>query len=474
MTEKLFLFSIGENLFAVELNRVEEVLKVPELFKVPLTPEYIAGVANFRGRFIPVIDLHQKLFNRAPAVPSKELVVCNLGEYVGFLVTSREGIVAMSEENFKETSEELIRGIYIENDREIRLLDAKKLVKAKKEEGLKQSALSRKTPTSPRAKQKERGYLAFNIAGKEFAFPLEAVIEVTGALEPREVPNPPPGISGIVKWRKSVIPVVDTAGVLGMKRQGIKKMLVTRSKENTVAFQVEEAVGIVRLSEESIKPAPAYVRRKNHTEVSGTYSSPDGTLTLILSPDALLDKEIVNFASEVEKASEVAVENHNEAIKEKYLFFGINEWIFGLNVKYILELKNKKDIAKIPRSPAFLAGVVERLGNIVPVINTGRLFSLDVHEELTRLVIIEYGKSKMLGLLTSKLLGIYSLSKEEIVPLSASFEETEIARFIEATARIENRAVFLLKPEKLLMADEAKKVSASIRKYKKENSDGKN
>ena len=61
------------------------------------------------------------------------------------------------------------------------------------------------------------------------------------------------------------------------------------------------------------------------------------------------------------------------------------------------------------------------------------------------------------------------------MPLSASFEEAEVARFIEATTKIENKAAFLLKPEKLLRADEARKVNSRIRKYKKEkNTYGKN
>lgn len=90
MTEKMFLFSLGESLFALELKRVEEVIRVPELFKVPLTPEYIAGVTSFRGNFIPVIDLHQKLFGKVSAITPGMLVVCNYGEYIGFLVTERK------------------------------------------------------------------------------------------------------------------------------------------------------------------------------------------------------------------------------------------------------------------------------------------------------------------------------------------------------------------------------------------------
>jgi len=196
---------------------------------------------------------------------------------------------------------------------------------------------------------------------------------------------------------------------------------------------------------------------------------------LILTPEALLNKEITEFAGDKKKVGEAAMKSPAGVIEEKYLFFNVGEWIFGLNVKHILELKNKEDITKIPRSPGFLAGIVEKRGNIIPIIDTNKLFSLGLNEELKKLVILEYEKNKTLGLLADKLLGIYSLSKEEIMPLSASFEEAEVARFIEATTKIENKAAFLLKPEKLLRADEARKVNSRIRKYKKEkNTYGKN
>ena len=476
MTEKMFLFSLGESLFALELKRVEEVIRVPELFKVPLTPEYIAGVTSFRGNFIPVIDLHQKLFGKVSAITPGMLVVCNYGEYIGFLVTERKGIETLKKEHLKESSEEFIEGIYLEGDREVRLLNAENLVKVKRVEETSRlrSTASKKTPVSSTVKQQEKGYLVFKIAGKEYAFPLDAIAEVTRASEVREVPNPPPGVLGIINWRQLVIPVVDTSKALSMEQRSIKRMLIVQHKGQKVAFQVEDVAGIMKIPKESIQPAPAYIRRKNHTEVSGTYSS-EGTLILILTPEALLNKEITEFAGDKKKVGEAAMKSPAGVIEEKYLFFNVGEWIFGLNVKHILELKNKEDITKIPRSPGFLAGIVEKRGNIIPIIDTNKLFSLGLNEELKKLVILEYEKNKTLGLLADKLLGIYSLSKEEIMPLSASFEEAEVARFIEATTKIENKAAFLLKPEKLLRADEARKVNSRIKKYKKEkNTYGKN
>ncbi|MHB9027191.1 MAG: chemotaxis protein CheW [Candidatus Latescibacterota bacterium] len=53
----LILFHIGEETFGLEAARVIEVIPALAGRKVPHTPEYVAGVINFRGTVAPVIDL---------------------------------------------------------------------------------------------------------------------------------------------------------------------------------------------------------------------------------------------------------------------------------------------------------------------------------------------------------------------------------------------------------------------------------
>jgi purine-binding chemotaxis protein CheW len=54
-------FLIEDELFAVEVIKVIEVLRNQEIYEVPKTEEYIKGIINFRGNVLTVIDTRKKI-----------------------------------------------------------------------------------------------------------------------------------------------------------------------------------------------------------------------------------------------------------------------------------------------------------------------------------------------------------------------------------------------------------------------------
>src|SRR5689334_12535163 len=63
----LFLtFQLGKDCYALEANRVLEVLPLLELKRLPHAPKGLAGLINLRGRPVPTIDLNE-LTNGQPA-----------------------------------------------------------------------------------------------------------------------------------------------------------------------------------------------------------------------------------------------------------------------------------------------------------------------------------------------------------------------------------------------------------------------
>lgn len=53
-------FKLGDELFAIDVARVREVLDLTEITRVPTAPPYMRGVVNVRGSAIPVVDLRHK------------------------------------------------------------------------------------------------------------------------------------------------------------------------------------------------------------------------------------------------------------------------------------------------------------------------------------------------------------------------------------------------------------------------------
>jgi chemotaxis-related protein WspB len=65
----LFLiFQLGEDRYAVEANRVLEVLPLLAVKRLPEAPRGVAGIFNLRGRPVPAVDLNELTFG----VPAQE------------------------------------------------------------------------------------------------------------------------------------------------------------------------------------------------------------------------------------------------------------------------------------------------------------------------------------------------------------------------------------------------------------------
>jgi len=59
MTQYL-TFTLGEDVFAIDVTMAREVLDVCDVTRVPQVPEYMLGVINLRGSVVPVIDMRRK------------------------------------------------------------------------------------------------------------------------------------------------------------------------------------------------------------------------------------------------------------------------------------------------------------------------------------------------------------------------------------------------------------------------------
>ena len=59
-TIQYLTFKLGEEVFAMDIAKVREVLDFTSVTKVPRTPEFMRGVINLRGSVVPVADLRLK------------------------------------------------------------------------------------------------------------------------------------------------------------------------------------------------------------------------------------------------------------------------------------------------------------------------------------------------------------------------------------------------------------------------------
>jgi purine-binding chemotaxis protein CheW len=90
---------LGAGRFAIELASVAEVGRTPDITRVPGLPLWLAGVANWRGRILPVLDLRTLLGAEPATIAGKgRLVVLTGGAIVvGMVVDAVDGTTSLGD-----------------------------------------------------------------------------------------------------------------------------------------------------------------------------------------------------------------------------------------------------------------------------------------------------------------------------------------------------------------------------------------
>ena len=101
-------FKLGDELFAIDVARVREVLDLSEITRVPTAPPYMRGVVNVRGSAVPVVDLRLKFgLPPTPDTVDTRIVVIELeldGELtvVGGLADSVREVLELDRSEIRE------------------------------------------------------------------------------------------------------------------------------------------------------------------------------------------------------------------------------------------------------------------------------------------------------------------------------------------------------------------------------------
>jgi purine-binding chemotaxis protein CheW len=86
--EQVVVLELAGEAYGVEIGRVQEIIRMQPVTRVPNGPPCFEGVTNLRGRVIPVLDL-RKRFGLEPTPPTRRsrIVVAELGQHtVGLVV----------------------------------------------------------------------------------------------------------------------------------------------------------------------------------------------------------------------------------------------------------------------------------------------------------------------------------------------------------------------------------------------------
>ncbi|MDH4127561.1 MAG: chemotaxis protein CheW [Spirochaetota bacterium] len=97
--KQLVTFTINTEEYGLEILKVQEVVRLPHITRLPRAPIFIKGVINLRGNIIPIIDLREKFGMEAKkySETTRVIIVEVAEKRIGMIVDNVSQVVRVNE-----------------------------------------------------------------------------------------------------------------------------------------------------------------------------------------------------------------------------------------------------------------------------------------------------------------------------------------------------------------------------------------
>ena len=142
----------------------------------------------------------------------------------------------------------------------------------------------------------------------------------------------------------------------------------------------------------------------------------------------------------------------------QYLTFKLDEEVFALEITKVREVLDFSDVTKVPQTPAFMRGVINLRGSVVPVVDMRVKFSMAEAEATvnTCIIIVEVmmdDESSVLGALVDSVQEVLELDPDQIEPPPRIGTKLD-TEFIRGMGRHSETFIIILDIGKVFSADE--------------------
>ncbi|HJV22568.1 MAG TPA: chemotaxis protein CheW [Holophagaceae bacterium] len=144
--------------------------------------------------------------------------------------------------------------------------------------------------------------------------------------------------------------------------------------------------------------------------------------------------------------------------RKQYLAFSSGGETFAMDIRSVREVIQYEGLTEIPLMPAFIRGVINLRGSVVPVIDLARRLGRTLAEVARRtcVVILEVpagGETAVVGILVDSVNEVLDIAPSEIDP-APSFSEGPRSELISGVGKVGGRFVILLDVAHVLSARE--------------------
>ncbi len=146
----------------------------------------------------------------------------------------------------------------------------------------------------------------------------------------------------------------------------------------------------------------------------------------------------------------------------EFLAFKLGAEEYGIDILRVQEIRSYEEPTRIANAPAFIKGVVNLRGVIVPIIDMRLKFNLEQvnYDDFTVVIVLNIG-SRVVGIVVDAVSDVITLTPAQLRPVP-QFNSSIASDHILAIGAVEDRMLILIDIEKLMTSSEMGLVEDSL------------
>ena len=490
-TQQFVTFIAGDEVFAADMVPVKEIIRVPEVVRVPLAPAALEGLANLRGKVLPIISLRRLFgFPEVPHDDSTRALVVDVGQPLGFVVDRVSSVVGVDVSHIEDVGSirttvntEVLSSLIkdVGGHAMIMVLDFAKLIE---KEFSQIAAISKNTgaagavQTSAQNEEEdstdELQLVSFDVDGQEYAIAIEDVQEIVQVPEAViHVPHSESHVLGVMTLRSRLLPLVNLRSMFALPHRDLdekSRIVVLTLNGVSVGVVVDAVSEVLRVSKSGVDALPAMLAREgNLAEVTSICRLDNGKrLVAIVTARNLFGHSVIKEAlmtvneSELESDHRDTKQDDGMDDDEQVVIFRLDKEEFGAPIASVQEIvRVPEELVRVPKAPSFVEGVINLRGTVLPVIDLRLRLGLKQVERTDRQRIMVFLISDIrTGFIVDQVAEVLRIPKSAIEP--APQLSAEQSRLLSRMANLERqkRMIQLIDPPHLMAKRELAALAA--------------
>jgi len=481
-------FCVDKEVFAVPMAPVREIIRVPSVVRVPMSPPSLDGLANLRGQVLPVIGLRRLFgFENKPNDDATRALVIDFGTPAGFVVDRVASVVTVDEDQIEgveaiqsTVDTKLLMGVIkkVGNQDMVMILDFATLIRERFAELARNQVTSESGSVNNADETRnvniheandELHLVSFTVAGQEYAIAIEQVQEIVQVPEQIiHVPNSANHVLGVMTLRNRLLPLVSLRRMFNLPMRALDEhnriVVISLEQNNSAVGVVMDTVNeVLRVNRNTVDDMPTMLARNSDLgEITSICRLNGGKrLVSIISAEKMFAhramRDALQTATEANKRrGEEKVSSNITDEDEQMVVFRLAAEEYGVPIESVQEIvRVPEQLTHVPKAPSFIEGVINLRGTVLPVIDQRRRFDLPSLERNDRQRIMVFTlKGMRTGFIVDSVSEVLKIPHNSIEPAPKLSRET--ARLLRRVANLEKqkRMILLLDIDQLLDLEE--------------------